>query len=141
MRRPVAFQTTEAGLGLSLMGQSGMGGGGGVCATGAGSGFFGVWCACGLCEVDFDVAGWAGDCALLLIVPRKTHVRTAVARNRDGNREEGMKRSGGAEIVRMGISPLTLCGRAGKFLTRPTALDYQWPSNAHRDFIAGLKTG
>lgn len=38
MRRPLAFQTTEAGLGLSLMGQFGMGGGGGVCATGGGSG-------------------------------------------------------------------------------------------------------
>jgi len=141
MRRPVAFQTTEAGLGLSLMGQSGMVGGGVVCATGGGSGFRGVLLARGLCEVDFEAAGWAGDCAVQLIGPRKTHVKTAAARNKEGNREEGMKRIGGAAIVRMGISPLTLCGRAVKFLNRPTALDYQWPSNAHRDFIVGSAKG
>jgi hypothetical protein len=116
MRSPVASQTTEAGLGLSLMGQSGMGGGGGICATGTGSCFFNCLCARvlwgGAC--DFGVAdaaaGGAGDCAAMGAPQRRVPVKNALASMAQDNRDEAEMRDCSAANVRMGISSLRPCG-------------------------------
>jgi len=141
MRRPVASHTTEAGLGLSFTGQSGMGGGGGVCATGIGAGscFFASLRARGLCGCAFGAArGWDGDCDGLETAHRRMAASSAPESITHCIAEWEAGRDGSVANARMGVSSRGYAGPAGPESNHPTALDYQWPLNAHRVFTAGF---
>src|SRR5580698_9145870 len=114
MRRPLASQTTEAGLGWSLTGQAGMGGGGGgVCATGTGCCFFKCRCDRGWrpgwdCDVVGVAWGWDGDCTALAAPQRTGPAKNTPASTMRGNREEEAMRDCRQANVRMEIIPLRL---------------------------------
>lgn len=144
----MASHTTDAGLGLSFTGQLGGGGGGGVWATGAGAGscfLADLWardlCGCCAVGVNRDAGGDEGDCAEF-----ESAQRTMPARNAAGSithciAEREAERDCSEANVRMGVSSRGYARPAGPESKHPTALDYQWPSNAHRVFRASFVIG
>jgi hypothetical protein len=142
IRSPLLSHTTEAGLGASLMGQLGGGGGGGVWTTGAVASFLDDRCERAFVVWDFIVAGDAGevpaDCAPIVSTAKKLmpvndpasnpHCSVAATRMRFG-RVASMEWNDGIQ------PPVCL----GEVCYRLTALDYQWPSNAHRVFAEERK--
>lgn len=146
MRRPLASQTTDAGLGGSFTGQSGMGAGGGVWATGAVSCFFAVECVWDLRTYGLTVVGETGcegDCA----APEMPETRVAARNVPDSiphsKGEDGKMRDCGVANVRMAICSQGWFWADRPVLKRPTALDYQWLSNAHsvfRIYISGRRS-
>jgi hypothetical protein len=118
MRRPFASHTTDAGLGLSLAGQSGMGGG--VWATGGGSCFFAVdWAwdlrTCCDLEVAGEGAGGDGDCAVPEMLEIRVAERSALESITRSKAEDWKMRDCSMADVRMAICSQGLCssGNAG----------------------------